>query len=128
MSPSAITGWLFDLYPSSNGLTVWLVDREGDKHCCAVQYVPAFFMHVTDAEARQVEAIVAVFPFRVTLDWQRRREIYSNEDWTVLRVAVHDTQRFKQVVQRLERSFPHFVFFNSDISVPQLFLYSTGLF
>jgi DNA polymerase elongation subunit (family B) len=128
MSKQRITGWLFDLYPSIQGLTLWLVDCEGVKHRCHVPFVPSFLMHVSDAGATAVASLVQALPFRVSLDRTTQREIYSNEEWNVLRVSVHDTLQLKTVVGRLERQFPHFVFFNSDIPVQQLYLYTTGLF
>jgi len=128
MSTQTITGWLFDVYPSSEGLTLWLIDREGVKYRCHASFIPSFFMHVSDADAAKVATLVRAFPFRVSLDRAVQREIYSDEEWNVLRVSVHDTLQLKTVVRRLERQFPHFVFFNSDISVQQLYLYSTGLF
>jgi DNA polymerase elongation subunit (family B) len=128
MSRRTITGWLFDLYPSQRGITLWLADREGHRHRCWASCTPFFYMHVTKADARRVEAMVRAFPFRVTLEWDRKKEIYSDTEWVVLRVNVHDTMRVRGVVQRLERHFPHFVFFNSDVPAQQLYLYSTGLF
>ncbi|MCZ6775268.1 MAG: hypothetical protein O7D34_02285 [Ignavibacteria bacterium] len=128
MSIIHFTGWLFDLYPSAHGLTVWLVDGEGRKRRVSVPYVPSFYMHVADKEARRVASIISSFPFRVTLNRTTQKEIYSNEEWNVLRVNVYDTLQFKKVVQRLERHFPHYVFFNSDVPVQQLYLYNTGLF
>ncbi len=128
MRETSVTGWLFDVYPSPSGVTLWLVDREGGKHRCSSPFIPSFFMHVDEPGARRVAALVSGFPFRVVLDRTTRREIYSNEEWSVLRVSVHDTRQLRSVVQRLERHFPHFVFFNSDIAVPQLFLYATDLF
>lgn len=128
MSTQTITGWLFDLYPSREGLTLWLIDREGIKYRCHAPFVPSFFMHVSDADAAKVAELVQTFPFRVSLDRTAQREIYSNEEWSVLRVNVHDTLQLKTVVGRLERQFPHFVFFNSDVPVQQLYLYTTGLF
>ncbi|MDH3253088.1 MAG: hypothetical protein OEM41_09875, partial [Ignavibacteria bacterium] len=71
---------------------------------------------------------VRSFPFRISLERVTQREIYSNEEWNVVRVCVHDTLQLKHVVRRLERHFPHYVFFNSDIAVQQLYLYTTGLF
>ena len=125
---TTIAGWLFDLYPSLQGITLWLADREGNKHRCHAPFIPSFYMHVTDNDAGRVAALTRAFPFRVTLDRVQQREIYSNEEWDVIRVSVHDTLHLKTAVRRLERHFPHFVFFNSDIPVQQLFLYSTGLF
>ena len=123
-----ITGWLFDLYPSRQGITLWLVDRDGARHCCHDAFAPWFYMHIPPSEEARVEAIVRLFPFRVTLERTVRREIYTNEEWDVLRVTVHDTLHLKDVVRRLEPHFPHFVFFDSDISSQQLYLYRTGLF
>ena len=128
MKSRVVTAWLFDLYPSPQGLTVWLIDRDGRKHCCSMPYVPSFYMHVSEEEVRCVEAIGRSVGCRVTVEQARQTEIYSHEEWSVQRVSVHDTRLLKQVVRRAERLFPHYVFFNSDIPVPQLFLYSTGLF
>ena len=123
-----ITAWLFDLYPSSLGLTFWLVDRDGRKHCCSMPYVPSFFMHLSKLEERRLEALLPSLPCTVSLDHCVRKEIYRNEEWDVVRVNVHDTLQLKSVVRKLERQFPHYTFFNSDILVQQLFLYSSGLF
>ena len=128
MQAQEITGWLFDLYPSQQGVTLWLIDREGVKYQCRAPFVPTFFMHVNDADAARVEAMAQAFSFKMSIDRTRQREIYSNEEWDVLRLGVHDALQLRTVVSRLERQFPHFVFFNSDIQVPQLFLYTTGLF
>lgn len=125
---TTITGWLFDIYPSPQGITLWLVDRDGRKYRCHDAFVPSFFMHVPDADEQRIAALVQPFPFRVSLDRAVRREIYADEDWNVLRVSVHDTMHLKDVVRRLERHFPHFVFFDSDIPSQQLYLYHTGLF
>ena len=128
MCLSTITGWLFDLYPSSHGLTFWLMDGEGRKRCCLYPYAPSFYMHLSKPEERRLEALLSSLPCKVTLDHHVQKEIYRNEEWDVVRVNVHDTLQLKAVVRQLERQFPHYVFFNSDILVPQLFLYSTGLF
>jgi DNA polymerase elongation subunit (family B) len=123
-----ITGWLFDLYPSPEGITLWLVDGDGGRHRCWVDFVPFFFMAVSTVDVRRIEALIRSFPFRITFDRVRQKEIYTNEEWEVCRIGVHDAQQLKAVVRRLERHFPHFVFFNSDIPVQQLYLYTTGLF
>jgi DNA polymerase-2 len=128
MDRRTITGWLFDLYPSHNGITLWLVDSTGHHHRCRVPFTPYFYMHVSRADAQRVEEVVRRLPFRVSLTWDRQREIYSGIEWDVLRVSVHDPLRLRTTVQRLEKLFPHYVFFNSDIPSQQLFLYITGLF
>jgi DNA polymerase-2 len=129
MTPTTtITGWLFDIYPTRRGVTLWLVDRDGGKHCCSGEFTPSFFMHVPATDEERVAAITRQFPFQIDRERTVRREIYGDEDWDVLRVSVHDAMQMKNVVRRLERHFPHFVFFDSDIPPQQLYLYHTGLF
>ncbi len=125
---NVITGWLFDIYPSPKGITLWLIDQRGAKHCASVPFTPWFFMRVGDEDARRAVDVAKSFPFPVTFTQEAQREIYSNQECKVLRVNVHDTTQLRNVVWRLERHFPHFVFFNSDIPAQQIFFYSTGLF
>jgi len=123
-----IHGWLFDLYPSSSGITVWLMDREGRKERCQADFTPFFYMHVSKDEACRVEALVRSFSCPVSLRWEQKREIYTDTPWDVLRVNASDPTQLRRLVLLLERHFPHFVFFNSDITPQQLFLYATDLF
>jgi len=123
-----ITGWLFDLYPSAEGITLWIVDEEGRQHRCSTPFTPSFFLHVPDADAAKVASLTGSLQVNVTFEWARQREIYTDQEWTVLRVRVHDTRELTGVVKRLERHLPHYAFFNSDIPSQQLFLYETGLF
>ncbi|MDH4068909.1 MAG: hypothetical protein OEV30_00640 [Ignavibacteria bacterium] len=124
----AVNAWLFDLYPSPHGLTIWLIDGNSCRYRCTTAYAPSFYMRIAEHLQPRVAALTARFPFRISFEWESQRDIYENRECTVLRVFVHDTLRFREVVWLLERHFPHFVFFNSDIPVQQLFLYSTGLF
>jgi DNA polymerase elongation subunit (family B) len=123
-----LTGWLFDIYPSVHGVTLWFIDTEGRKHRAYDLFTPSCYLRVTERDTDRVAALLRAFPFPVQLSREARREVYSNKDWNVLRVAIGSTLHFKTVIQRLERHLPHFVFFNSDISPQQLYLYDTGLF
>src|SRR5512135_2290564 len=128
MPRRTIDGWLFDLYPSTSGITLWLADREGHRERCHADFVPFFYLHVSREEARRIETLVRNFPCRVSLSWDRQQEFYTDTPRDVLRVGIHDPTRLRQLVRILERCFPHFVFFNSDIAPQQLFLYATDLF
>ena len=125
---SVLTGWLFDLYPSAEGITLWFIDEEGRKHRAFDRFVPTFFLHISERDVDRVAALLRAFPFPIRISRDTRREIYSNSNWNVIRVSVGSTLYYKSVVHRLERHLPHFAFFNSDIPVPQLYLYETGLF
>jgi DNA polymerase II len=122
------TGWLFDIYPSSHGITLWFIDAEGRKYCAHDRFTPSCYLHIADRDTDHVAALLRAFPMPIQLNRELRREIYSNEEWNVLRVSIGSTLHYKTVIQKLERNLPHYVFFNSDITPQQLYLYETGLF
>ncbi|MEK6754733.1 MAG: hypothetical protein AABZ02_01130, partial [Bacteroidota bacterium] len=123
-----VTGYLFDVYPSSKGVTVWLLDQSGGKYRCFHKFTPSFFLHLNGTDARRAEVLGARCPIPLTLTRATKTEIYSGDSLDVLQVNVQDAMRFRDVVWYYERFFPHFAFFNSDILVAQLFLYETQLF
>jgi DNA polymerase-2 len=126
--PHTLTGWLFDCYPSSRGITLWFIDENGEKHRCFRKFTPSFFLHLTASDVRRAEVLAERCPVPVTATHTTKTEIYSGDPLDVLEVHVHNTTRFRDVVWYYERFFPHFAFFNSDILVAQLFLYATQLF
>ncbi|MGB2866959.1 MAG: DNA polymerase domain-containing protein [Bacteroidota bacterium] len=125
---TTFTGWLFDVYASPRGVTLWFIDRQGGRRRCWCPFRPSFFLSLNEADVKRAEVLTARCPVRVSLQQTVRTEIYSGDPWEVLEVCVHDPMRFREVVWYFERFFPHFAFFNSDILVPQLFLYATKLF
>jgi DNA polymerase-2 len=125
---SIITGWLFDVYPSAHGVTLWFIDRSGGKHRCFRPFRPSFFLYLKNGDIRRAEFLATRCPVPVSITRTTRTEIYSGDSLDVLQVHVHDATRLKEVVWYYERFFPHFAFFNSDILAQQLFLYETQLF
>ena len=126
--PRTLSGWLFDCYPSSQGITLWFIDENGEKHRCFRRFTPSFFLHLNFSDARRAEALGERSPVPLTITRTTKTEIYSGDALDVLEVHVHDPMRFREVVWYYERFFPHFAFFNSDILPAQLFLYHTKLF
>jgi len=130
---TSVKGWLFDLYPSPKGITLWLIDEQGCKHRCHAPFVPCFYLHLNldsqgSRDRKRVLALAERCNLPLSVDSATKTELYSNEAWDVVQVNVHDTTRMREAVSFFERFFPHFAFFNSDIPVQQLYLYHTGLF
>lgn len=131
MSKSKIvTAWLFDLYPSHKGITIWLINEEGVKHTCYADFAPSFYLYLNQSDMKRAEILATNLAKQIPVSTRRtkKRELYSNEEWNVLQVNVHDTTKFREVVWFFEKYFPPFAFFDSNILPAQLYLYHTGLF
>jgi DNA polymerase II len=83
---------------------------------------------LNNSDAKRAEVFADRCPVPVSLAATTRTEIYSGDSIDVLQVFVKDPMRFREVVWYFEKFFPHFAFFNSDVSVEQQFLYETQLF
>ncbi len=125
---NVITGWLFDVYPSAPGTTLWFIDREGIKHRCFARFTPSFYLYLSASGQKRAEDLGDRAPARTSFTRVSRKELFSGKWLDILQVTVHAPKRFREVVAFYERFFPHFAFFNSDIPVAQLFLYETQLF
>jgi len=125
---SPISAWLFDVYPSERGVTLWFIGQNGARLRCFRTFTPSFFLHLNNSDAKRAEVLADRCPVPVSLVATTRTEIYSGDSIDVLQVFVKDPMRFREVVWYFEKFFPHFAFFNSDVSVEQQFLYETQLF
>jgi DNA polymerase-2 len=123
-----LRGWLFDLYPSEKGITLWIIDKDGNKIKGYAPFIPHFFMHVKDSEKPHVENVARKLRCTVSKGWIHKTEIYSGKQIPVLEISMSDTLHFKEVVRRFESEFPYYVFFNSDLTPVQMFLYERNLF
>ncbi|MGA3287092.1 MAG: DNA polymerase domain-containing protein [Bacteroidota bacterium] len=128
MAQSRLSAWLFDVYPSERGVTLWFIGRNGVRLRCFRKFTPSFFLHLNNFDAKRAAVLANQCPIPISLVPTTRTEIYSGDSIDVLQVFVHDPMRFKKVVWYFEKFFPHFAFFNSDVSVEQQFLYETQLF
>ncbi len=75
-----------------------------------------------------VERVAGKLHCYASQGWIYRREIYSGKDLPVLEILVPDTLNFKKVVRAFESDFTYNVFFNSDLTPVQMFLFENKLF
>ncbi|MCX6122941.1 MAG: hypothetical protein NTX44_15120 [Ignavibacteriales bacterium] len=125
---SSVSAWLFDVYPSEHGVTLWFIDHNGNRLRFSRQFTPYFFLHLNASDTKRAVALGARCPVPVSFTPTARTEIYSGDSIDVLQMFVHDPMKLREAVWYFEKFFPHFAFFNSDVSVEQQFLYETQLF
>ncbi len=117
-----VRAWLFDLYPSPKGMTLWLIDKEGNKHCCWDDFHPSFFLSLNPSDTRRAEILAQRSPIPVTTQRTGRRELYSGDTLQVLQVNVHNTMQWRYVLLHFEKFLPHFAFLNSNFPAANPYL------
>jgi DNA polymerase-2 len=127
-----LEGWFFDVYPVHNGMVVWLVDANGDMHTCFDPFHPTMYLYFAEncrREEQKVAALVRKHNLAVTMGRARKTELFSGREIEVVSITVRDPLAFNQCVWMLQSAgFPHFVFYNSNIPVAQMYLYDRQVF
>jgi len=125
----SIKGWLFDVYPSPSGVTLWFISETGGRISARAPFVPKFYIRIDENSFALVKKIASRFKGRCKIStWKEMIEIYSGEFIKVLKVYVNDTINFGKYVKAFEAELPYYVFFNSDLSPVQMFLFENDLF
>src|SRR5512143_2357488 len=127
-----LSGWLLDLYPSPEGMTLWLIPNDGSrKHLRLIDrsFAPAFYVHGAEARLRQLARKVAVSAAgRAACAFTERRNIWDARPLTVLEVSVRRPTEFRSLARWVRRLEPHLTFYNSDLMLESLYCWQKNVF
>ncbi len=127
MTPATIIdGWFFDAYPVTGGMAVWVLDESGVARRFFDPFAPSFYLRLDRRDAQRLPALARSLP--VTLGKALKTELFSGHEWQVEDVRVRDPLQFNRSVAALQKFFPHFAFYNSNIPVAQMYLYDRQVF
>ncbi|HLB00574.1 MAG TPA: DNA polymerase domain-containing protein [Bacteroidota bacterium] len=127
MTPvTTIDGWFFDAYPVTGGMAVWVLDDSGVARRFFDPFFPSFYLRLEGRDALRLPALARRLP--VTLGKAVKLELFSGRQWQVEELRVRDPLEFNRSVSALQKFFPHFAFYNSNIPVAQMYLYDRRVF
>ena len=121
-------GWLFDAYPSGEGMRVWLIDPEGRPLGLQDSFVPAFYAHGPSADRQAVADSLRQSGAPVTLRTTERIDLFLDRPIEVLEVGVRQPRLLPQIFQRVARSQPKLTYYDADIPLPQRYVLARGIF
>ncbi len=123
-----VDGWFFDAYPVRRGMVVWLLDKNGAARHCFDPFRPSFYLRLDPADSKRVPVLIGRLNLPATVSRSRKRELFSGDDCEVVQVTVHDPLERDPCVRSLQKFFPHFAFYNSNIPLAQMYLYEKRVF
>lgn len=117
-----------DVYPSSMGMTVWLIDTESRAHCLTDTLTASFFVHGITRDLHAVCAFIAAARLPVTMRRASRYDLFQRREIELLEIVISDPARFILFAQTVKRQFPTLTYYNADISPAQMYFYEHNLF
>lgn len=127
-SRGKVSGWFFDAYPVRHGMIVWVITDDGNAVSFFDPFHPSFYLHLDERDAQRLPALLRRSNIAIDIGKERKLELFSNTEWDVARITVLDPIQFTRCVAALQKFFPHFVFYNSNIPVAQRYLYDRQIF
>ncbi|MBI5020200.1 MAG: hypothetical protein HZB59_02075 [Ignavibacteriales bacterium] len=121
-------GYFFDLYPIRNGMVIWIIGDNGKAYNCFDPFHPSFYMKLGTSDMKRLLTLAQRFKLPVTIGREKKLELFSGEEWDVTKITVHNPLQLNNCVWTLQKYFPHFVFYNSNIPVAQMYLYDREVF
>jgi DNA polymerase elongation subunit (family B) len=122
-----LEGWIFDVYPSSDGMILWVIDDQGRPHRVQYAYAPTLYVAGSRNALEMARQALARLRVPVTLTSTARQELMSGTQIPVTAVTVPHPLAFPAAARLLAR-VPGLALYNCDILTTRLFFYETGLF
>ena len=120
-------GWLFDVYPSQDGMVLWIIDTEGKPHRVRYRYAPSMYIGGDRRARGAAESAVRSLRIPITTSPAVQKELMSGDEIDVLRVAVDNPLAYPVVARRMAK-VPGLALYNCDVPLGRLFFYESRLF
>ncbi|MDA2917105.1 hypothetical protein MYX64_09745, partial [Nitrospinae bacterium AH_259_B05_G02_I21] len=121
------SGWLFDVYPSSEGMVVWLLDDEGKPTTLVDRYEPYFYASGSRESLRLLRQRLSRVKVPIRTERVERTEFWSGRPLEVLKISTTNLLAYRQLV-RVAGRLEGIELFNCDIPLPQVYFFERDIF
>jgi DNA polymerase II len=130
MSPAALplTGWIFDIYPTPGGMTVWVVDAAGQSHRLLDPFRPSFYAAGPVAALLQIARELARMRLAEPAGMTRRQEFWTGEPTDVLEFRLLDPEAQPALLRRLAVPRPGITWYDCDLPSTLTYCHARGIF
>ncbi|HUO34313.1 MAG TPA: DNA polymerase domain-containing protein [Candidatus Acidoferrum sp.] len=123
-----LEGWIFDLYPCPQGMTLWLLTRNQSTHKLTdASFRPSFYIHGSEPSLERAAHLLAG-KFRVKCRPVERVDIWQAKPIQTLEVSVCDPTLFRLVTRFVQRVDAEIRLYNSDLMLASLYCWERNLF
>ncbi|HWU39287.1 MAG TPA: DNA polymerase domain-containing protein, partial [Candidatus Acidoferrum sp.] len=123
-----LTGWIFDVYPASGGMVVWVVDAEGKNHRLVDPFRPSFYAAGSARALRLLVADLARMRLAAPVGMTRRTEFWTGEPCEVLEFLLLDPEKQPALLRQLAVPRPGITLYDCDVAPALTYCHARGIF
>jgi DNA polymerase elongation subunit (family B) len=131
MPAQIFEGWIFDLYPSPQGMTLWLITPNQTRHRLVDRFAPAFYVWGPDAVLRRLRAAIARQPHALVCRSAERIDLWEPDAAgmrLVLEIEVAHPSEFPSWTRWVRQFDPALRLYNSDLMLASLYCWQRKVF
>jgi DNA polymerase-2 len=125
---TTLFGWLFDTYPSGDGMSVWILDAEGLAHHLRDTFAPSFYADGPHARLRDLCLWLKDRRAPVTFKRSQGTDLFLDQSIEVLEVIVQVPGQLPRLFRQAAEAFPDLTYYNADIGLEQRYVLQRGTF
>ncbi len=123
-----LAGWIFDVYPTSGGMVVWIVDTEGKNYRLADPFQPSFYAAGPVQALRHLAVDLSRMRLAAPVGMTRRTEFWTGEPRDVLEFLLLDPERQPALLRQLAVPRPGITLYDCDVAPALAYCHARGIF
>ena len=123
-----LEGHLFDLYPSSQGMTLWLIGPNRTRHRLIDRFAPVFYVSGPEEVLRRLHEAGARQPHALVCGAVERMDLWEQRARPVLEIEVARPNEFASWTRWARQFDPALRLYNSDLMLASLYCWQRGVF
>jgi DNA polymerase-2 len=123
-----IFAWLFDAYPSGDGMTAWFIDNDGQSYALQDRFTPRFYVRGPQLELRAVCQMLRSTRAPVDLERAERIDLFLDHEVEVLKVGVRKPALFPHLFHQVSNFRPNLIYYDADIPLAQRYVLERQVF
>lgn len=125
---TTLFGWLFDVYPAGDGMTVWLLDPEGQSHQLHDTFTPSFYASGPHEQLRSLCLWMRARRAPVTFKRSEGTDLFLDRPIEVLEIVLQVPGQLRRLFRQVADAFPDLTYYNADIGLEQRYVLQRGTF
>ena len=123
-----LQGWILDIYPSPQGMTLWLMETNQKRHRLIDRFTPAFYVSGAEESLRRLQFALETKSDAVVCKLTERMDLWEREARIVLEIAVARPAEYSmwaRWVHRFDSTLRHY---NSDLMLASMYCWEKKIF
>ena len=115
-----LNGWILDLYPSQQGMTIWLIDANQAHYRLSDGFAPAFYVSGAAEKLSHLQRTLQEERAPVICSVTERIDLWQNKLRQVLEISVQSPVEFSRCGRWVHRFDSRLQLYNSDLMVASI--------